>query len=304
MTPPLRVQIKLAATPPQVFAALTDSTALMTWFAEHAAVGLEAGQYDFWGRFTPENPDRAAGRHPIITWTAEAQVQYRWLWRGEDTLVDLRLHPRDGYTILAVEHAGGYPGKHQLAAYTLEDFWLYSLENLRRYLDGKPCDIRVDFSRPLTGDVTETVDIDASAARVFEVLTDPAEVERWMATRADINLETGKYDLGWGMPGMHLVDVVSNEKVAITFPEGDGRTMIVTWTLAEAGGKTRLTLIHSGFADDEDTGGVQAGWRNFIGWVRSIAEYGAAWEPALVALPPEAVAYPRVMHDLQHELVW
>ena len=49
---------------------------------------------------------------------------------------------------------------------------------------------------------------------------------------------------------------------------------VVTWTLEELDGKTRLTLVHSGFAPDQPTGGLDAGWLNFMSWIKSLVEYG------------------------------
>lgn len=45
------------------------------------------------------------------------------------------------------------------------------------------------------------------------------------------------------------------------------------------------------------------GWRNFMNWVRSIAEYGADWQPPLSVLPPNPIAYSRAMIDAQGEIV-
>lgn len=305
--PPLKMQIKLNATPERIFAALTHSDALQAWFAEHADIDLEAGRYDFWGRFTPQAPDRESGRHRLLSYETNQHLKFAWRWSDQETEVTFTLHPHGEQTILALEQDRGHPGKHQIDSYTMEDFWFLSLENLRRYLDGKPSDIRAAFPLPETGDVEYSVEIDAPPERVFDVLTDPQEVERWIASKAEIELQPGgKYLLGWeGMEGMKIVELVDNQKLAFTMVgmEPDSDT-VVTWTLEGSGGKTRLTLVHSGFGLDEKTEGIQAGWRNFMGWIRSIAEYGPDWEPALVPLQPEATIYPRVMMDLQPELVW
>ena len=305
--PPLRMQIKLNATPERIFAALTDSEALETWFVEHADIDPDANRYDFWGKFTPEAPDKESGQHRLLAYEPNRSLKFAWNWSDQETEVSFTLHPRGDQTILAVEQDRGQPGKHQIDSYTMEDFWFLSLENLRRYLDGKPCDIRATFPIPETGNIEFAINIDAEPERVFDVLTNPEEVERWIASDAEIDLQPGgKYLLGWeGMESMKIVELEDNQKLAITMVGMDGESgTVVTWTLEGSGGKTRLTLVHSGFGLDEKTEGLQAGWRNFMGWVRSVAEYGPAWEPALVPLQPEATIYPRIMMDLQSELVW
>ncbi len=65
MSKPIHLQLTLHASPSDVFHALTDETALTTWFAENAAISLEEKRYDFWGRFTPETPTQEQGRHNL-----------------------------------------------------------------------------------------------------------------------------------------------------------------------------------------------------------------------------------------------
>ena len=81
------------------------------------------------------------------------------------------------------------------------DEWFIALENLRRWLDGKAADIRIPWSQKLRGDIEINCLVDAPAARVWAVLGEERELERWMATAAQIELRVGGvYELGW--PGM------------------------------------------------------------------------------------------------------
>lgn len=297
----LKMQLKLAAEPSAVYQALTNTQALTTWFAEHAAVDLSAAQYDFWGRYTPETPTQANGKHPIKTYEPDALLSYQWHVQMMDTTVNLRLRPRPAddanrgeNTILTLRHESATTGQHQMGAYAMEDFWFFSLENLRRFLDGKPVDVRIDFSQPMTGDVHHSLEIDAPPEKVFPVLIQPDQVERWIASNATIEPRIGgTYDLGWqGVPAGKILDLQDNRKLSLSWGDDktttinpDGET-VVTWTLEESNGKTRLTIVHSGFKPDADTDGIQAGWRNFMGWIRGIAEYGAAWQPPILAIRP------------------
>ncbi|NWF68286.1 MAG: hypothetical protein HXY40_04310 [Chloroflexi bacterium] len=49
--------------------------------------------------------------------------------------------------------------------------------------------------------------------------------------------------------------------------------------------------------------GRQWRWRNFVNWIRSLAEYGAGWQPPLIVLPPDAIAYPASILQAQHQIV-
>jgi len=290
MTDSLHIQIALTAPPGDIMRAWT--AALPHWFAEHVDVSIAEKRYDFWGRYTPGAPDREGGRHPLLAYEPGERVRFGWQLRGVDTTVDVSIHPRAGGQTVAVRHEG-VSKSHDIDFYTDEDFWFLTLENLRRHLDGKP-PVRCDFSTPMVGDIQHSVEIDAAREAVFDALINPAQLRRWIATR-DVVVEAhegGRYYLGWGnnSSALKILDIVPNERLRLTWPEGDGQT-VVTWTLEGSGGKTRLTLVHSGFAPDAKTGGLNAGWLNFMSWVKSMTEYGAGWQPAILRLSPGLESY-------------
>lgn len=289
MSDAMHIQIALKAAPEAIFAALTER--LPGWFAEHADVSLPEKRYDFWGRFTPETPNRAAGHHPLLAAEPNARLRYTWTLDSVPTEVEYRLVTEPSGTRLIVTHTRGTES-HAVGNFSFEDFWFLSLENLRRHLDGR-APVFCDFSTlPETGDVRHTVEIDGSRAAVFEALIRPEQMNRWIASHARVDPRPGgEYDYGWnGVPPFKILEIVPNEKLSFTWPE-DGDETVVTWTLAESGGKTRLTIVHSGFAPGKPNRGVQAGWLNFASWVRSVVEYGDDWLPAVLRIAPEMTSY-------------
>ncbi len=298
----LTLRILINATVDTVYHHLTDTEALKRWFVEEADIALDQDRYDFWGRFTPGNPGRQAGKHPLVT---ADPLHYRWQIDSAETAVRIQLQPIDGKTLLVLEHDGADQGLHS-AQYTLEDFWFLSLENLRRSIDGKPAEARVDFSQPMIGDIEHSLEVDATPQTIFEVLLKPEQLERWIASKATVEPKIGgAYTVGWGenVGPIKIVELVENERLSIQWAEAPGKDTFVTWTLAESGGKTRLTLVHGGFGPEDPTGGIHAGWLNFLNWVRSIAEYGADWQPPIKKLTPETAAYyPRSIGETQKKM--
>src|SRR3712207_748320 len=100
------MQIRLKADTEQVFRALNDSEALEGWFAEHAQVEIPERRYDFWGRYTPENPDREAGRHELQSHRPGEQLGFGWNLSGAGTAVELALVPDGATTLVLVQHSG------------------------------------------------------------------------------------------------------------------------------------------------------------------------------------------------------
>jgi uncharacterized protein YndB with AHSA1/START domain len=293
---PIHLQQTLTATPEAIYHNLTDTHRLAAWFAEHADIALPQAQYDFWGRFTPGAPDRDGGRHPLLQAQAPNALSYRWRHQDVDSIVDVRLVPRGAETAVIVQHfAPGPDGAERADAPIAEDFWFLSLENLRRAVDGRDdAVVRLDFTAAMLGDVTHTIEIDASPEAVFKALIEPEQMNRWIASNAVVEPHVGgRYELGWGYGPVKILELVPNRRLAVVdeeSPEG-GSPNVLTWTLEGSEGRTRLTLVHSGFAPDHDNSGLYTGWLNFMSWAKSLVEYGPTWRPTLRPLPAEMFPY-------------
>ena len=300
----VRIQLNVKADPGRIFQALTDSHALTKWFSEFADVVPAAKAYDFWGRFTPEAPaTQQAGHHPLTQLTPDRHLGFSWQLNQTDTHVLFKLLKGQDETLLTLRHAG--PEGAQLTdGWSLEDFWFLSLENLRRHVDGRSAAARVDFTKAMVGDIHHEIEVDAPAAKVFEVLIRPDQMNRWIANDATVEPEPGGlYSFGW--IGMKILEIVPDKKLTVSSKdEGSGQEMIVTWSLAENDGKTRLTFVHSGFAPDQSSADVHIGWLAFTNAVGSIAEYGADWKPPIVLIKPETIPfYSTAIGNAQGELV-
>ena len=307
---PIHLQQTLTATPEAIYHNLTDTRRLAAWFAEHADIALPKAQYDFWGRFTSGTPNRDGGRHRLLTAQAPTALSYDWRHQDVDTIVDIRLVPRGAETTVIVEHfAPGPDGTERADAPIPEGFWFLSLENLRRAVDGRDdAVVRLDFTASMLGDVTHTVEIDASSEAVFKALIEPEQMNRWIASHAVVEPHAGgRYDLGWTGYGLFkILELVPNQRLALMDddnPEAESHN-VLTWTLEGSQGRTRLTLVHSGFAPDTDNSGIYTGWLNFMNWLKSLVEYGPAWQPTLKPLPAEMFPYyPASISSRQSDLL-
>ena len=174
----LHLQQTLPATPEAVFHQLTDSARLAAWFAEHADVSRPERRYDFWGRYTPGQPQREAGRHPLLAAEPGGRLAYGWHYQNLDTVVEIGLHPRGAETVVVVQQSGSGP-EGPADCSVLDDFWFLSLENLRRAVAGNDQGVvRLDYSADMRGDVRHSVTIDAAPETVFKALIEPEQLNR------------------------------------------------------------------------------------------------------------------------------
>jgi len=258
----MRAEVPIGASREDVWDALTDPRRLEQWFCEHADVDLEAGRYDFWGRYTPDVPDRDTGRHELIEVVDGERLRYRWPIRGLDTVVDLSLEDAGEETIVRLVHEN-CPEPSETGT-DVPAFWSLVLRHGLRALTefGVVGAGRFDFTLPTVFDdrTVVSVDIDASREHVYGVLVADLDRQWWVSTRAG--------EIAYDPPG----------EVSTPFVMDGYAVSVLTWTLEESGGGTRVTLVHSGFGPGEK-GNIRGamGWTDSLWWLKFLSEFGRRW---------------------------
>jgi uncharacterized protein YndB with AHSA1/START domain len=272
----LNLGIDIKAPVEKVYKALTDPNALTQWFAEHVDISIEDKRYDFWGRFTPENPGREQGRHTLVRVIPERLLEFEWRLRGNDSLVQFELHERPYGCVLTMYHRSLPRSRPNQSS--IGDFWSHVLEGLRHWLERDQAYRLLDYSQLQSGDVSVTVNINAVPSMVFHALTDAAQMERWIGSKGSIDPKPGgKIDFGWGMGPVKILEIVPDKKLSYSWQwEGQPDT-VATWTLEESGGKTRVTIVQSGFAPDRNSEDYFIGWSKFAARLKTMLEEGQDW---------------------------
>lgn len=121
-------------------------------------------------------------------------------------------------------------------------------------------------------DVTQSVDVDAPRERVWQLLTDPAELQRWWPDAAQLEPRIGgRIVLNFG-PGAVSGEVTRWEPpraLGFTWEASNmpGVQLHVTFTVDDLGaGRSRVHVLHSGFAEApaEAREAVAGGWAHFL----------------------------------------
>ena len=270
----LGIDIKSPAS--RIFSALIEPDMLTKWFAEQVDISVDQNRYDFWGRFTPDNPSREQGHHRLVRVVPERLVEFEWYLRGTDSLVQYEIHQTALGSVLTMYHRDLPLASSRESS--IGDFWSHSLEGLRHWLErGRTYDL-LDYSKAPTGNVKVTIDINVPPAVVFHALTDAAQMERWVGSKGSIDPKPGgKIDFGWGMGPVKILEITPDEKLSYSWRwEGEPDT-ITSWTLDGSAGKTRVTIVQSGFAPDRNGSDYFIGWCKFASRLKTMLEEGPNW---------------------------
>ena len=114
-------------------------------------------------------------------------------------------------------------------------------------------------------------DLHHSPQKVWRALTDPALLAEWLLPVIDLKLEpraafkfkTQPYP-GWdGIVDCRMLEIESQKKLSYTWVVGDMLDTVVTFTLTPTTSGTRLSLVQSGFKEDQkkNFGGARYGWK-------------------------------------------
>lgn len=255
----LRMRFAVQVPPERVWRALTEVDELEAWFCEHAEVDLAKGTYDFWGRYTIDNPGRDAGRHEVLGIDHGQALRIVWKFRGADTTVELTVDfDENDACHVAVLHSD-LPEWQWDDGGTPENFWDTVLgTNLVGWLEGGDAGYRYDFSTRPSGDYQLSVDINSPTESVWRAVREQVATWEVQDRHSDRPLE--------------ILNLVEGRELTHTLPFG---SQVVTFTLEGSGGRTRLTLIQSGFDDQGTLTEANAlGFASTLNWIKVRAETG------------------------------
>jgi uncharacterized protein YndB with AHSA1/START domain len=261
--PDLRLRAVVPAPPKDVYEALTDPAALRVWLAEHANVELP-GKYEFWGRYTPDG----AEPHQRVLHVDERTIRFAWTIEGVETTIEFELAEDVDGTLVTLS-VSDLPSFESILADTagargaLQPFWSLAIVNLADYLAGRPMTPMCDFT---AAELHAEIVIDAAPQAVFDSMTRPEHYGRWFGAKVDIEpwvggrFAMGGFDLDPG--GIKFVEFEPGHKATLRFADG----LLSSWELEGSDGKTRLTLVQSGF---DPANPPYPGW---AGWLAGLAE--------------------------------
>ncbi|WIV58058.1 SRPBCC family protein [Amycolatopsis nalaikhensis] len=263
----LRLRAVVPAPPKVVYEALTDPAALRVWLTDHAEVDLP-GRYEFWGRHTPDG----AEPHQRVLHADERTIRLAWTVEGVETISQIELADDEDGTLVTLSQSD-LPSFEDIIADkagargALQTFWSLAIANLADYLSGRELTPKCDFT---STELRASVVIDAAPDEVFDSMIQPARFREWFGANVDIEprlggrFAMGGFDLDPG--GATFVEFEPGRKATLRFADG----ITDAWELEGSEGKTRLTLVESGFDPDNPP---YPGWAGWLGGIAALRRY-------------------------------
>ncbi|MFI9561729.1 SRPBCC family protein [Nonomuraea endophytica] len=276
MTESMTLRARVSAPLKSVRHALTDAAELRVWLAEFAEVDLP-GRFEFWGRHTPEGD---APRQRVLH-ADDSALRFVWPLDGVDTTVEISVADEGPDSTIVSLTQSHYDREEQMSGSSIrgvmQTFWCLSLANLVDHLEGRALNVKADFTSAVMRD--EAL-IDAPREQVYQSLIDSEKVSAWFGFPIGIEPWVGgRYSMG-GFESGHaakVVDLEPGSRVAVDW----GGPGVTTWELADSDGKTRLTMVQSGFDEQNPP---YDGWLGNVSGLAELRRYHdlADWQPIWV----------------------
>jgi len=263
----LRLRAVVAAPLKVTYEALTDPAALRVWLTEHADVELP-GKYEFWGRSTPDG----VGPHQRVLHVDEHTIRFAWTLDGVETTTQIEVGEDEDGTLVTLSQSDLPSFADVLADKAgargaLQTFWSLAIANLADYLAGRELTPKCDFT---SSELQASVVIDAAPDDVFDSMVQPDVFRKWFGANVDIEpyvggrFAMGGFELDPG--GAKFVEFEPGRKATLRFADG----MTDSWELEDSDGKTRLTVVQSGF---DPANPPYPGWAGWLGGIAALRRH-------------------------------
>ena len=265
--PDLRLRAVVPAPLKVTYEALTGPAALRVWLAEHVDVDLP-GKYEFWGRYTPDG----AQPHQRVLHVDEHTIRFAWTLDGVETTTQIEVAEDEDGTLVTLSQSDLPSFADVLADKAgargaLQTFWSLAIANLADYLAGRELTPKCDFT---SSELHASVVIDTAPDKVFDSMIQPEVFRKWFGANVDIEpyvggrFAMGGFELDPG--GAKFVEFEPGRRATLRFADGE----TTSWELEGSDGKTRLTMVHSGF---DPANPPYPGWAGWLGGIAGLRHY-------------------------------
>ena len=247
-------RLRIRAPRPTVFERLLRIEHLSRWFCGWSRIEPKVGgSFKFGGETCILQPEGRGWETTIDKGEVLRSFAFTWPIRGIATRVSYTLDD-DGAdaTILEARHSG-VPIRDSTCG-TMQDAWRMCLGNLKSIAEGRTDSVRPDHSAVTSPELRLSALVEAAPARVFQALTDPAELDGWTTggvptKRARAELRAGgAFAFGREDGPDRILEIERGRRMVLRWPLREGE-LRVSLELEEKASGTALYVVASGYAD-------------------------------------------------------
>ncbi|MEZ5337710.1 MAG: SRPBCC family protein [bacterium] len=284
----LRLAIDIQTGQEKVWQSLTDWQQLNGWLSDKADVDLAAGRFQMCGKRLPDSPCDGTDRFSFAGYEDGNRLELSWQFRADNTGLSFQLSGEGDACRVELAHTN-VPRRGETEV-TMIEYWQWVLLALRGYCESGERPSIFEFgAEQQTGQLEVGIDIAAERETVYNILASSDGLKGIFGGEgAEAELrEGGKYSYGWGPNEgpTKLISFVPNEQLHTDWYHGNDPETFITWKLTGSGGRTRLTLVHSGFDNEARKHDYEAGWFHFLVALREIAEGNSGRRVEVLARP-------------------
>lgn len=202
----------------------------------------------------------------------ERTIRFAWTLDGVETTTHIEVAEDEDGTLVTLSQSDLPSFADVLADKAgargaLPTFWSLAIANLADYLAGRELTPKCDFT---SSELHASVVIDAAPDKVFDSMIQPEVFRKWFGANVDIEpyvggrFAMGGFELDPG--GAKFVEFEPGRKAALRFADGE----TTSWELEGSDGKTRLTMVHSGF---DPANPPYPGWAGWLGGIAGLRHY-------------------------------
>lgn len=274
----------IAASPHQVWQALTRPESLIQWWCDGASVELQrGGAFACWGPHVYGNPappaeELTGPRGEIIDLEPESFLEHRWPLFGVETTVRWELENQLEMTRVTVTQTG--PRAPGWDPGTGPNWWWVALPALRALLEKGATELRVTFDPPHTaGPVAFSAEFTTFPWVIWSKLTQPEELGKWWLPCTTLELRPGgRFHLEAGDQGPAAV-VVAEECARFVhdwrWPGGEASR--IEWSLEETDSAVRVRVEdHGPWPGDLPRAAVSVRWAAALLHLKQMSERGVS----------------------------
>lgn len=233
---------------------LTKEKLLCGWFCDSTDFELSVGsQVRFSGKSIPFGP----GSGKIMAIESGNRLQFSYSLKDSESIIAFTLEEHVGMTRLIVSHSnfGG------LSPHLLKESWKYLLAQLKHHCEYGSLSFRMDFSNMPENKIVQKLTVAASVDQAFAALVAPEKLDLWFSEGATVDLKKGgSIDYGWGTKPAEISEFIPDSVLETVWEDGT----VLRWTVEKEEAKTVITLVHSGFIDEESLKPNFFGWAVFL----------------------------------------